>query len=113
MKNKAFKPSYKRFMLLSVLASAWVFFTNVPCAQAGTHGMDAVQQNRTVKGRVFDSTGEPIIGATVKVAGSQTATVTDLDGNYSLSIPPSGKRLQVSYISALRHRPSPSATSRL
>lgn len=29
MKNKAFKPSYKRFMLLSVLASAWVFFTNV------------------------------------------------------------------------------------
>ena len=98
MKNKAFKPSYKRFMLLSVLASAWVFFTNVPCAQAGTHGMDAVQQNRTVKGRVFDSTGEPIIGATVKVAGSQTATVTDLDGNYSLSIPPSGKRLQVSYI---------------
>ena len=71
-------------MLLSVLASAWVFFTNVPCAQAGTHGMDAVQQNRTVKGRVFDSTGEPIIGATVKVAGRQTATVTDLAGGCGL-----------------------------
>lgn len=113
MKNKAFKPSYKRFMLLSVLASAWVFFTNVPCAQAGTHGMDAVQQNRTVKGRVFDSTGEPIIGATVKVAGSQTATVTDLDGNYSPF--PSRHRARGCRfpISALRHRPSPSATSRL
>ena len=33
-----------------------------------------------VKGHVKDATGEPIIGATVRVDGTQTATVTDFDG---------------------------------
>ena len=49
-------------------------------------------QNQTVKGTVLDETGEPIIGATIKVAG-QTAggTVTDLDGNYEISVPADAK----------------------
>jgi len=37
-----------------------------------------------VKGHVKDATGEPIIGATVRVDGTQTATVTDFDGNFVL-----------------------------
>ena len=39
---------------------------------------------QTVKGTVSDETGEPIIGATVKVQGSNDATVTDFDGNFSI-----------------------------
>jgi iron complex outermembrane receptor protein len=35
-----------------------------------------------VKGHVKDATGEDVIGATVRVVGTQTATVTDFDGNF-------------------------------
>lgn len=47
-------------------------------------------QNITVTGTVTDANNEPVIGATVRVKGSSSGTVTDLDGNYSisLSIPP-------------------------
>ena len=37
-----------------------------------------------VKGHVKDATGEAIIGATVRVDGTQTATITDFDGNFLL-----------------------------
>jgi len=37
-----------------------------------------------VKGHVKDAAGEPIIGATVRVDGTQTATVSDFDGNFVL-----------------------------
>ena len=39
----------------------------------------------TVTGRLLDADGNGLIGATVKVAGTQNATVTDGNGNYSLS----------------------------
>lgn len=58
---------------------------------------NVVQQNHQVKGTVTDANGEPIIGATVKVKGSSTGTVTDLDGNFSLSVA-SGTVLEISYV---------------
>ena len=46
----------------------------------------ALAQSRTVKGVVRDTNGEPIMGAGVFVKGASTqGTVTDLDGNYSIS----------------------------
>lgn len=49
----------------------------------------AFAQNITVKGIVKDGTGEPIIGGSVLVKGSSIGTVTDVDGNYTLSnVPP-------------------------
>ena len=54
-------------------------------------------QNKVVTGNVVDETGEPIIGATVRVEGTKTATVTDFDGNYKIEVPKGGKIL-VSYI---------------
>lgn len=54
-------------------------------------------RSKVVKGTVLDERGEPIIGATVKVKGSKTATVTDLDGNFSLEVP-EGSQLVVSYL---------------
>ena len=59
-----------------------------------------LQQNRNemkVTGTVFDSTNEPIIGATVRVKGEQTATVTDIDGNFTLNAH-TGATLIVSYL---------------
>ena len=50
-----------------------------------------------VKGHVKDAQGEPIIGATVRVADTQTATITDFDGNFTLKAN-QGADIQVSYI---------------
>src|SRR3712207_9527276 len=44
-------------------------------------------QNITVKGAVTDQNGEPIIGATVKVAGAKTRVISHIDGVYLLSAP--------------------------
>ena len=52
----------------------------------------------TVSGNVVDSTGEPIIGGTVRVKGSQVGTATDIDGNYTLNNIPSDATLIFSYI---------------
>ena len=54
-------------------------------------------QNKVVTGTVIDELGEPVIGATVRVEGTKTATVTDFDGNYKLEVPQGGK-IVVSYI---------------
>jgi len=52
-----------------------------------------------VSGRILDArTGEPLIGASVMVKGSSIGTVADVNGTYSLPIPPNGGILQVSFI---------------
>ena len=49
---------------------------------------NAFAQNVTVRGKVSDSSGQPVIGATVMLGSNQTVgTQTDLDGNYSISVP--------------------------
>lgn len=52
---------------------------------------------QTIKGNVKDTSGEPIIGASVREVGTKNVAVTDLDGNYSINVT-SGKELQFSYI---------------
>lgn len=61
---------------------------------AGTFGAWA---QSTVSGVVEDASGEPLIGATVLVKGTQTATSTNIDGEFSLQASP-GATLVVSYI---------------
>ena len=57
----------------------------------------AFGQQVIVKGHVKDSTGEPVIGATVRVEGAQGGTVTDFDGNFSISADAKSK-IKISYI---------------
>jgi iron complex outermembrane receptor protein len=57
----------------------------------------AFAQQIAVNGFVKDATGEPIIGATVRVAGTDGGAVTDIDGNFTLNAEP-GAKLQISYI---------------
>ncbi len=58
---------------------------------------EAPQQNVKVSGQVVDPDGEPLIGATVRVKGTDTGTMTDLDGNFQLDVPGNGT-LVVSYV---------------
>ena len=46
-------------------------------------------QNVTVKGNVKDANGEALIGATVMQTGTTNGTITDIDGNYQISVPAS------------------------
>lgn len=52
---------------------------------------------QTVTGTVIDATGEPIIGASVKVKGSNTGAVTDIDGNFTLRAN-TGDEIEISYV---------------
>lgn len=56
------------------------------------------QNPRTVTGTVVDETGEPLIGASVRVVGESTGVATDIDGRYSLKVPASAKQLLFSYV---------------
>ena len=59
----------------------------------------ASAQSFTAKGVVVDSNGEPVIGAGVALKGNETVgTVTDLDGNFALSVPDGNAVLVVSFI---------------
>ena len=61
--------------------------------------MASVQQAQTIKvsGQVVDQEGEPLIGATVKVKGATTGSITDFDGNFTIDAPANGT-LVVSYV---------------
>ena len=54
-------------------------------------------QDRTVKGTVLDPMGEAIIGANVMVKGTANGTITDIDGNFSLSVSDDAKFLEISF----------------
>ena len=49
------------------------------------------QQQKEITGKVADSSGEPLPGATVMVKGTTIGTVTDVDGNFTLQIPSDAK----------------------
>lgn len=54
---------------------------------------------KLVTGRVTDSHGEPVMGATVRVPGTKIMTTTDADGKFKLgNVPASAKKLNVSFI---------------
>ena len=59
----------------------------------------AQSNNGKVTGVVRDANGEPLIGATVKVKGTNQGTATDVDGKYSIKAAP-GSTLVISYIGA-------------
>ena len=57
------------------------------------------QNGVTVKGTVLDSTGETIIGASVVVKGNTSiGTISDIDGNFTLTVPNNNVTLVISYI---------------
>ncbi|WP_297901328.1 SusC/RagA family TonB-linked outer membrane protein [uncultured Parabacteroides sp.] len=55
-------------------------------------------QTSKVTGKVIGEDGEPVIGASIIVKGTNVGTVTDFDGNFLLDVPSNGKQLVISYI---------------
>ena len=80
------KESFFRSHLRACLTALCLFFAIAMQAQ-----------NVTVKGTVTDQNGEPVVGATVKVQGAKSGTVTSLNGQYSLTVP-TNAALEISYI---------------
>lgn len=60
--------------------------------------MTVSAQERKISGVVKDNFGDPIIGANVMVRGTSIGSATDLDGNYTLTIPADAQTLEISYL---------------
>ena len=79
-------------MKLTILKRAAVFFS------MALLGITLNAQNVNLSGTVVDSSGEPVIGASVVLVGNTTVgSITDLDGNYSLTVP-ANANVTVSFI---------------
>ena len=69
------------------------------CLMGAFCSLNAQAQNIQVKGNLVDGTGEPLIGATVKVKGNASVgAVTDFDGNFSISVPSENSILVFTYV---------------
>ena len=55
------------------------------------------QQGNTIQGTVVDAHGIPVIGASVRQAGTTNGVITDMDGNFKLKVP-AGSKLEISYV---------------
>lgn len=58
----------------------------------------ATQQQKAIRGKVSSETGEPIPGATVMVQGTTVGTITDFNGEFTLSVPPDARTLVISFV---------------
>ena len=84
------------FGMAFAASNAFAVSLAAPPESAGVNAPMAVQQKVTVTGNVSDAAG-PLIGATIKVKGSSTGVVADMDGNFKIQANPSDV-LEISYI---------------
>lgn len=70
----------------------------------------AYAQNRTVSGKILDNQQQPLIGAAVMISGTNTGTTTDVDGNFSMSVPSGDVVLEVSSLGYITRKVSVPAT---
>lgn len=91
---------------LSALLDAMIKETDLEYTISGRHVIitkstpqkpKQIGRKQTIKGQVQDVNGNPLIGVTVKVRGTNNAVVTDLDGNYTISAN-RGDILECSYV---------------
>ena len=87
------------FALSIALAPTSAYAVGNPVGSPDASMPQAVQQNgnHKVTGRVVDSTGEPLIGATIMVEGTKEGAVTDIDGNFTINTTSKAK-LVISYV---------------
>lgn len=89
---------HKRLPLYLMLCSSFYFSSFLANAE-NELPLPVVQQQsgQTVTGTVTDSKGEPVIGASVRLAGSKLGTITDMDGVFRIKAP-AGAKLTISFI---------------
>lgn len=86
---------YIFIILLGLLAFSTATFAERNSNSEQTAMLQA--DNITVTGKVIDEEGEPLTGATVQQTGTTNGTITDIDGNFSLSVP-ADAILKISFI---------------
>ena len=89
----------KNQVLLCLLGAGIAWTPSLAFAKADANmrtSIVAAPDNQVIKGTVADADG-PLIGATVKVAGTNNGTVTDFNGNFSIQCKP-GTTLEISYV---------------
>lgn len=72
------------FGLACTVSNAFAVSLAAPPETAGRNAAMAVQQKLTVTGNVSDAEG-PLVGATIKIKGTSTGAVADIDGNFKIS----------------------------
>lgn len=72
----------------------WLFLT----ALFSVVAMSGYAQGKTVTGKIIDSTGEPVIGASVLVKGTTNGVISDIDGNFSIQGVANDATLQISFV---------------
>ena len=96
MKHANLTSPSRKLCFVMALAAGMVA---IPLPTMANQAVQNVQQSGVVKGQVVDKSGEPIIGATIKVKNIENVgTVTDFDGNFELKSVPTSGTLVVSYI---------------
>ena len=81
----------RAFWLKNLFLIACLLLTAIP----------GFSQNKTVTGTVTDATGEPLIGASVLQQGTSNGVITDVDGKYSIQVPPEAT-LEFSYVGMVK-----------
>ena len=104
MKNKSqhfvfFLLSFPSFMLASTADLPFENRNadNYALRSTNTQLLVTQQSNLTVRGNIVDVKNEPLIGVSILVKGSTNGTITDLDGNFSITIA-KGETISISYI---------------
>ena len=91
MKKKPKLPMKRAFWLKNLFLTACLLLAATP----------SFSQNKTVTGTVTDATGEPLIGASVLQQGTSNGVITDIDGKYSIQVPPEAT-LEFSYVGMVK-----------
>lgn len=81
IKKKRSMASHRKLHFQKVLSSMIVALALLFAGSAGA------QETKTIKGMVRDVTGEPLIGASVIEKGTNNGVITDVDGNFTLTVP--------------------------
>ncbi|MCM1079781.1 MAG: TonB-dependent receptor [Bacteroidales bacterium] len=94
-KNKTLVNKAMKAMLVAGFAAS---VCPAPAFAGGSESMFVQAQQNSVRGTVVDEFGEPMIGVTVKLVGTQAATVTDLNGAFTLTSAKKGTQVEFGYI---------------
>jgi TonB-linked SusC/RagA family outer membrane protein len=74
----------RKFLLIISALALFVFAANA--------------QNRTIAGKVTDDKGQPLLGASVTIKGTQSSVVTNADGTFSINVPAGSKTISFSSV---------------
>lgn len=92
-----FQKKFVRLLAYVCITGMSIGGITVPTNAYAEQKADALQQQKTLKGNVIDDAG-PVIGATIAVVGKTTGTITDENGNFTLSGLVAGDVIRISYL---------------